>query len=190
MLSNVEVVLLSIVNEKPSYAYEIDKTIDSRDMRRWVRIGVASIYQVLKRLEEKKLVYSEKEKEGRMPDRNRYYITDSGRAALVEASQRLLSNLEWYYLDLNLGLEISDLLSPGEIAGCLTKRLYAVQANIKRLNEIYSADNDMAFKKKAVIKSLIYFREAEEKLLEELIKERGHTDRGTGTHLLKFESSS
>ena len=45
-LSNIEVVLLSIVNEKPSYAYEIDKTIDLRDMRRWIRIGVASIYQV------------------------------------------------------------------------------------------------------------------------------------------------
>lgn len=173
MLSNVEVVLLSIVNEKPSYAYEIDKTIDSRDMRRWVRIGVASIYQVLKRLEEKNLVYSEKEKEGRMPDRNRYYITDSGKEALVEDSKRLLSNLEWYYLDLNLGLEISDLLTPMEIAECLTKRLAAVQSNKKRLNEIYLADNDMLFKKKSVIKSLIYLREAEEKFLEELLEGGG-----------------
>lgn len=60
MLSNVEVLLLSIVNEKPSYAYEIDKAIDHRDMRRWVRVGVASIYQVLKRLEEKDFVYSKK----------------------------------------------------------------------------------------------------------------------------------
>ena len=61
-LSNIEVILLSIVNEKPSYAYEIDKTINLRDMRRWVRIGVASIYQALKKLEEKGLVYSKKEK--------------------------------------------------------------------------------------------------------------------------------
>ncbi|NLL21583.1 MAG: PadR family transcriptional regulator, partial [Firmicutes bacterium] len=52
MLSNIEVLLLSIVNEKPSYAYEIDKIIDLRNMRVWARIGVASIYQVLKRLEE------------------------------------------------------------------------------------------------------------------------------------------
>jgi DNA-binding PadR family transcriptional regulator len=57
ILSNIEVILLSIVNEKPSYAYEIDKIIDSRDMRKWVRIGVASIYQVLKRLEERECGY-------------------------------------------------------------------------------------------------------------------------------------
>ena len=39
ILSNIEVILLGIVNEKPSYAYEIDKIIDSRDMRKWVRLG-------------------------------------------------------------------------------------------------------------------------------------------------------
>lgn len=171
MLSNVEVVLLSIVNEKPSYAYEIDKTIDYRDMRRWVRVGVASIYQVLRRLEEKDLVYSQKEKEGRMPDRNRYYITDSGKSALVEASKRLLSELEWYYLDLNVGLATSDLLTPGEIAGCLKKRLARVQSNIKRLKEMHSIENDMDSKKKTVIKNLVYFREAEEKFLREVLQE-------------------
>lgn len=171
MLSNIEVILLSIVNEKPSYAYEIDKTIDLRDMRRWVRVGVASIYQVLKRLEEKKLVYSQKEKEGRMPDRKRYYITDYGKAALVEASKRLLSSFEWYYLDLNVGLEASDLLTPGEIADCIAKRLARVQTNKKRLQEIYAAGNDTVFKKKAVIKNLINFREAEENFLQKFLQE-------------------
>ena len=170
-LSNIEVILLSIVDEKPSYAYEIDKTIDFRDMRRWVRVGVASIYQVLKKLEEKDLVYSQTEKEGRMPDRKRYYITDSGKAALVEASKRLLSNLEWYYLDLNVGIETSGVLTPEEIANCLTKRLARVKSNIKRIKEIYSASNDKTFKRTAVTKALINFREAEENFLQEVIQE-------------------
>lgn len=171
MLSNVEVVLLSIVNEKPSYAYEIDKTIDHQDMRRWVRIGVASIYQVLKRLEEKDMVYSQKEKEGKMPDRKRYYITDTGKAALVEASKKLLSDLEWYYLDLNVGLVASDLLTSEDITGCLTKRLVRVRVNKKRLKEMYLTENDMVFKKKSIIKNLIYLREAEENFLQEVLKE-------------------
>ncbi|MDO9533838.1 MAG: PadR family transcriptional regulator [Bacillota bacterium] len=171
ILSSIEVILLSIVNEKPSYAYEIDKTIDLRDMRRWVRVGVASVYQVLKRLEGKKLVYSQKEKEGRMPERKRYYVTDNGKAALVEASKRLLSSIEWHYLDLNVGLETSDILTPGEIAGCLKKRLARVQSNKKRLKEIYSAVNDTVFKKRSVIKNLIIFREAEERFLLEFLQE-------------------
>lgn len=170
-LSNIEVILLSIVNEKPSYAYEIDKTIELRQMRRWVKVGVASIYQVLKRLEEKKLVYSQKEKEGRMPERKRYHVTDDGKAALVEASKRLLSGFEWHYLDLNVGLETSDLLSTTEISDCIKKRLARVQANRKRLEEIYAAGNNTLFKKKAVIKNLISFRRAEENYLVELLKD-------------------
>ena len=170
MLSNIEVILLSIVNENPSYAYEIDKTIDNRDMRRWVRVGVASIYQVLKKLEGKDLVYSQKEKEGRMPERKRYYITKSGKLALVEASKRLLSELEWYYLDLNVGLETSDLMNPGEIADCLTRRLTRVQSNKSKLLEIYS-EKDILVKKKLVIKNLICFREAEETFLREILQE-------------------
>jgi DNA-binding PadR family transcriptional regulator len=152
ILSNIEVILLSIVNEKPSYAYEIDKTIDLRDMRRWVRVGVASIYQVLKRLEEKKLVYSQKEKEGRMPERKRYYVTDNGKAALVESSKRLISSFEWHYLDLNVGLETSDILSPGEIAGCLKKRLSRVQSNKKRLKEIYLPEKIRYLRKELLLK--------------------------------------
>ena len=170
MLSNIEVILLSIVNEKPSYAYEIDKTIDNRDMRRWVRVGVASIYQVLKRLEGKDLVYSQKEKEGRMPERKRYYITKCGKSALIEASKKLLSELEWYYLDLNVGIETSDLMTTREMADCLTKRLTRVQSNKSKLLEIYS-EKDIPYKKKMVIKNLIVFREAEENFLREITQE-------------------
>lgn len=170
-LSNIEVILLSIVNEKPSYAYEIDKTIDARDMRRWIRIGVASIYQVLKRLRERGLVYSRKEKEGRMPERNRYYITEYGMKALVIAAKKRLADLEWYYLDLNIGLEASDLLTTGEMADCLAQRLRKVQTNKKRMQEIYKAGNKNNFKRKAVIKNLLNFREAEAKFLQDLLQE-------------------
>ncbi len=174
MLSNIEVILLSIVNEKPSYAYEIDKKIDHRGMRNWVKIGVASIYQVLKKLEDKNLVYSKKEKEGKMPDRKRYYITRQGEVALAETSKRLLSDFEWHYLDLNIGLETSDLLNPGEIIDCLNKRLVTVKLNIKRLKKIYSFysnESESVFKNRAVVKSLLCFRKAEEDFLNEIIKE-------------------
>jgi DNA-binding PadR family transcriptional regulator len=64
VLSNIEAVLLSVVNEKPSYAYEIDKIINIRNVRMWVKIGVASIYQVLKKLEKKKVSVFKKRKRG------------------------------------------------------------------------------------------------------------------------------
>ncbi|NMB35543.1 MAG: helix-turn-helix transcriptional regulator [Firmicutes bacterium] len=175
-LSNIEVTLLSIVNENPSYAYEIDKTIDARDMRRWIRIGVASIYQVLKRLRDKGLVDSQREKEGRMPERNRYYITEHGKKALIKAAKKRLSSLEWYYLDLNIGLEASDLLTIKEVADCLHQRLVRVRANKKRMQEIYGAERNSTLKRKAVIKNLIGFRSAEENFLQEILQELARED--------------
>lgn len=170
LLSNIEVILLSIVNAKPSYAYEIDKTIDLREMKRWVRVGVASIYRVLIKLEEKGLVNSHNEKEGRMPERKRYYITDSGRASLAESSKRLLSDLEWYYLDLSVGFETSDSLTHEDVDRCLKKRLAKVKANKKILKEIYLT-NEVVDKKGIIVKNLIHLREAEEKFLKEVIQE-------------------
>lgn len=173
LLSNIEVVLLHIVNEKPSYAYEIDKTIELREMKRWVRIGVASIYRVLIKLEEKGLVCSKNEKEGKMPERKRYYITDSGKEALVEVSKRLLSELEWYYVDLNVGLEACSLLTPWEINTCLKKRLAKVRANIKGMKEIYQSEKELQNKKRIIIQNLINLRGAEEKILSEVIRKIG-----------------
>jgi len=171
MLSNLEVILLSIVSEKPSYAYEINRVIDYRNMRMWVRVGVSSIYQTLRRLEESEMIISRAEKEGEMPVRRRYYITDYGKNALVKASKRLLSNLDWYYLDLNVGLEASECLDSKEIASLLTKRLAKVKSNIERMKEIYINEKNASFKRKALIKNLVYLRESEETFLREIIRE-------------------
>ncbi|MEW6426387.1 MAG: hypothetical protein AB1523_16905, partial [Bacillota bacterium] len=100
--------------------------------------------------------------------------------ALAEGARRLLSGLEWYYLDLNVGLECSDLLSEAEIATCLQKRLAKVRSNLKRLRELSRAEGNYAggnnakggkfakkfAKKKAIIKNLSLFREAEENFLQ------------------------
>jgi DNA-binding PadR family transcriptional regulator len=171
ILSNIEAILLSIVREKPSYAYEINKVIEYRNLRMWVRVGEASTYQVLKRLEEKDLVFSQKEKDGRMPDRKRYYITDSGKTALTETSKRLLSNLEWFYLDFNVGLEASNLLTPNETAQCLIHRLNKVKLNLNRIKEISMSDSEAQFKKKAIIRNLIFLRESEEAFLKKFLQE-------------------
>ena len=108
-----------------------------------------------------------------MPERKRYYVTYDGKAALIEASKRLLSNFERYYLDLNVGLEASDLLTPDEIAGCIVKRLGKVQTNIKRMQAMYA---DEKFKKKAIIENLTRFREAEEIFLQEFLQLLSTTD--------------
>ena len=69
MLTNIELILLKFIREKPSYAYEIERMIDERGIRNWVKIVGTTIYQVLDRLAKKGILQASLEKEGNMPQR-------------------------------------------------------------------------------------------------------------------------
>lgn len=169
MLSNIELIILNLVNEKPSYAYEIEKQIEAREMRHWVKIGIASIYQVLERLHLKGYVEFNIEREGKAPERKRYFITEAGKSELKATVKILMVQLEWYYLDLNVAIEGSDILEPGELKECLAQRLENVRFSLQKANQTYLAQKRKKFKGNSIIRSIILFREAEVKLLEEML---------------------
>ena len=171
MLSNVELIILNLINEKPAYAYEIEKQIETRKMRHWVKIGIASIYQVLERLHRKGYLKFDTEREGKAPERKRYYITEAGKTELKAAVKNILIQLEWYYLDLNVAIEGSDILEPGELKECLAQRLEKVRHSLEKLNQSYLAEQEQTFKAGSIIRSVILFREAEVKLLEEMLNQ-------------------
>lgn len=83
-MSKNEITILGLLSEKPMYGYEIHQEIKRREMEYWAKIKLPSIYSTLTRLEEQKYIQSEKEKVGKMPERNVYAITPSGREKLKE----------------------------------------------------------------------------------------------------------
>jgi DNA-binding PadR family transcriptional regulator len=173
MLSNIELILLGMVYEKPSYAYEIDKEIEAREMRRWVKIGVASVYQVLEKLAKKGMLESKREKEGKMPERRRYYLTKEGRKELARGAAQLLSELEWYFLDLNVGLVCSDILPREEVTRCLAERLRKVKANLSKMTRLHQNSDMFGASSKQgqiVLENLLLFRQAEKQFLERMME--------------------
>lgn len=178
MLSNIELILLSLVREKPSYAYEIDKQIEAKEIRRWVKIGVASVYQVLEKLKQKGMLESKKEREGKMPERRRYYITEEGRGELARGAAHLLSELEWYFMDLNVGLVCSYVLTPEEVTHCLAERLRKVKANLDTMTKMHQ-NSDMfgtsSKQGKIVLENLLLFRQAEEQFLKRMMESQGQS---------------
>lgn len=54
-LNHSEFVVLGLIAENPSHAYNINKRIEERGMRNWTNIGKSSIYRVIKSLEKKGL---------------------------------------------------------------------------------------------------------------------------------------
>mgnify|MGYP000633826343 CR=1 FL=1 len=171
LLSNAELIILSLVNEKPTYAYEIEKQIEARRMRHWVKIGIASIYQVLERLNRKGYVEFDTEREGKAPERKRYFITAEGQAELKAAVESRLTQLEGYYLDLNVALEGSDILEPNGLKKCLTERLENARYSLERLTQNYKAQKNQKQKAGAIARNVMLFREAEVRFLEEFLSE-------------------
>jgi DNA-binding PadR family transcriptional regulator len=54
-LNHAEFIVLGLIAEFPSHAYNINKRIEERGMRNWTSIGRSSIYRVIKSLEKKGL---------------------------------------------------------------------------------------------------------------------------------------
>lgn len=82
-ISHKQFVILGLVAEEPSHAYNINQRIDERGMRDWTAIGKSSIYRIILELENTKLVECyEEEVDNRK--RKVYMITDYGARILKE----------------------------------------------------------------------------------------------------------
>ena len=108
-MSNIDLVLLGLIKQKSQSAYDIKKNIEYRNIARWVRISEQSIYKKVLQLESKEYIVSHKEKEGNMPDKAVYTITDKGN----DYFNRLMNDISNYdvslYLDFNIIITNLDL---------------------------------------------------------------------------------
>jgi DNA-binding PadR family transcriptional regulator len=168
-ISRIEMVLLGMIALNPSYAYEIDQFIQETHMRRWLRIGSASVYQGLERLAKKGLAYSRSEQEGRMPPRRRYYINEKGREALAKGAKTLLSHCEDHYLDLNLGIFCSHVLPEEEVPDLLHDRLVEVSAKCRDIKAHHrKVSKDKIWQQDAILDILVGFCQTEKQLLKKM----------------------
>ena len=101
-MSNIDLVLLGLIKQKSQSAYDIKKNIEYRNIPRWVRIS--------EQLESKEYIVRHKEKEGNMPDKAVYTITDKGN----DYFNRLMNDISNYdvslYLDFNIIITNLDLV--------------------------------------------------------------------------------
>lgn len=109
-MSNIDLVLLGLIKQKSQSAYDIKKNIEYRNIPRWVRISEQSIYKKVLQLESKEYIVSHKEKEGNMPDKAVYTITDKGN----DYFNKLMNDISNYdvslYLDFNIIITNLDLV--------------------------------------------------------------------------------
>jgi len=88
-LTTPDLVILSLLDERPRHGYEVNAELERRQVRDWAAVSRPQIYYSLDKLARLRLIRgtaSVEPAEG--PDRNVFETTADGRAALAEALER------------------------------------------------------------------------------------------------------
>jgi DNA-binding PadR family transcriptional regulator len=104
MLSKPAALLLGVIAERPNNPYELTKLMEYISAGNWLTIAPSSIYTTIKTLEGKGYITGKNVKEGNMPEKTVYTITDTGTAQLVLALEMFLGNMEWDYAEFNIAV--------------------------------------------------------------------------------------
>lgn len=105
MLSKASTLILGIIAETPINPYEITKLMDYISLKNWLSLAPSSIYATIKTLQDKGYITGKNIKEGNMPEKTVYTITESGAQQLNIAIEDFLGNLEWDYAKFNIYLQ-------------------------------------------------------------------------------------
>jgi PadR family transcriptional regulator len=85
--------LLLLLSEKPMYGYELIKELEKRFSGHW-RPKTGTIYPALDKLEQEKLVTSQREFREEGPDRKHYALTEKGKGELSSSMSHWVKMME------------------------------------------------------------------------------------------------
>lgn len=84
-LTTPDLVVLSLLSEEPMHGYQVNQTIEYREVRDWAGISRPQVYYSLRKLERLELIAPEESTEKLGPERQTYRTTPAGRKALSQA---------------------------------------------------------------------------------------------------------
>lgn len=109
--TSIEIMILGALIERPMSAYEMDKTLEERNVRRWIRISSPSVYRNVIRLCDEGYADGVVVKEGEMPEKTVYTITEAGRerfAKLMNEAAALPARVDFGFLPVLANISLVD----------------------------------------------------------------------------------
>ena len=128
-MATIDLIVLGMVKKEPLSAYEIQKLVEYRNISKWVKISTPSIYKKVIQLEEKGYVSSRIVREGKMPEKAVYSLTEAGERQMEKLMLEIAAKPIQIFLDFNAVIVNLDALSPEKQEKCLAD----IEANVKTL---------------------------------------------------------
>lgn len=128
-MAAIDLVVLGMLSRESLSAYDIQKLVDYRNISKWVKISTPSIYKKVIQLEGKGFITSRIEKEGKMPEKAVYSLTQAGR----EEFERLMFEISCkpinIFLDFNAVIVNLESMSKENQKKCLDQ----IEGNMKEM---------------------------------------------------------
>lgn len=128
-MAAIDLIVLGILKKESLSAYDIQKLVEYRNISRWVKISTPSIYKKVIQLEEKGYIRSNMVREGKMPEKAVYSLTDSGNREFERLMFEIAAQPVRLFLDFNAVIVNLENLSPESQETCLA----GIEENIKIL---------------------------------------------------------
>ena len=128
-MSSIDLVILGIVLEKPQSAYDIQKQVEYRNISKWVKISTPSIYKKTIQLEQKGLIRGTVVKEGKMPEKAVYSLTEEGQREFEKLMEEIAAKPIHIFLDFNAVIVNLENLPPEKQKACIR----SIEENVREL---------------------------------------------------------
>ena len=128
-MATIDLIVLGMLKKEPMSAYDIQKLVEYRNISKWVKISTPSIYKKAVQMEKKGFVKGSIVKEGKMPEKVIYSLTDAGQEEFEKLMLEIAAKPIRIFLDFNAVIVNLDSLSSENRKLCID----SIEENIKEL---------------------------------------------------------
>lgn len=118
-MATIDLIVLGILKKEPMSAYDIQKLVEYRNISKWVKISTPSIYKKVIQLEEKGYITSHIEKDGKMPEKAVYSLSEAGKQEFEKLMVEISCKPINIFLDFNAVVVNLESMTKGSQKECL-----------------------------------------------------------------------
>jgi len=124
-----KMIVLALIGTGLRYGFEMEDFARRTNMRQWAKIGMSTIYKVLKDLEREGSITVETEESDKGPARRSYVLTRDGRARMIDLIAGALASDTSVYSERIAGLVFAPLLNPNDMERSISASILALERN-------------------------------------------------------------
>ncbi len=175
-MSTIDLIVLGSLYQSPKSAYDLQKQIESRNLSRWIKIGSFTVYKKVVQYENKGYVISETIKNGNMPEKTMYKITQKGIETFKELMTKFSLAETRVFLDFNAVIVNMSLVDESFANECITNIRNSIQNTKMQIMEQLPTHKDIPLFGRSILEQQFLLLETlekwEENFEKELAKER------------------